>query len=133
MLLTKKSEYALLSLVSIAKSDELKNVDILSKELNIPKSFLAKIMQNLAKHNIVKSIRGVNGGFILNKPYDLITIFEITSVAEEKIPSVFECSPSVDSCPSDIGNMCSVWPLLNNLQNKINLFLQDLTLKDISE
>ena len=133
MLLTKKSEYALLSLISIAKSDELKNVDMLSKELNIPKSFLAKIMQNLAKHHIVKSTRGVNGGFILNKPYDLITIFDITSVAEEKIPSVFECSPSVDSCPSDIGNTCSVWPLLNNLQNKINLFLKDLTLKDISE
>ncbi len=133
MLLTKKSEYALLSLISIAKSDELKNVDILSKELNIPKSFLAKIMQNLAKHSIVKSIRGVNGGFILNKPYDLITIFDITSVAEEKTPSVFECSPSVDACPSDIGNTCLVWPLLNNLQSKINLFLKDLTLKDISE
>lgn len=39
MLLTKKSEYALLSLISIAKSDEPKNVDVLSRELNISKSF----------------------------------------------------------------------------------------------
>ena len=39
MLLTKKSEYALLSLISIAKSNEAKNVDELSKELNISKSF----------------------------------------------------------------------------------------------
>ena len=42
MLLTKKSEYALLSLVSIAKSDHPKNVEVLSNELNISKSFLAK-------------------------------------------------------------------------------------------
>ncbi len=133
MLLTKKSEYALLSLISIAKSDSPKNVDVLSRELSIPKSFLAKIMQNLAKNNIVVSHRGVNGGFALKKPYDEITILEITTVAEERIPSVFECSPSVNSCPSDIGNACSVWPLLNNLQGRINLFLEELTLKDISQ
>lgn len=132
MLLTKKSEYALLSLISIAKSDSAKNVDVLSKELNIPKSFLAKIMQNLAKNDIVLSQRGVNGGFVLKKPYDEITILEITTVAEEKMPSVFECSPSVTSCPQDIANACSVWPLLNNLQGKINDFLGSLTLKDIA-
>jgi Rrf2 family protein len=133
MLLTKKSEYALLSLISIAKSDEPKNVDVLSRELNISKSFLAKIMQNLAKYEIVKSYKGVNGGFVLNKAYDQITILEITTAAEEKMPSVFECSPSINSCPSDIGSCCTIWPLLNNLQAKINMFLQDLTLKDISE
>ncbi len=133
MLLTKKSEYALLSLISIAKSDEPKNVDVLSRELNISKSFLAKIMQNLAKYEIVKSYKGVNGGFVLNKPYDQITILEITTAAEEKIPSVFECSPSVHACPSDIGSCCTIWPLLNNLQSKINLFLKDLSLKDIAE
>ncbi|AXH14079.1 RrF2 family transcriptional regulator [Malaciobacter mytili] len=132
MLLTKKSEYALLSLISIAKSENPKNVDVLSKELNISKSFLAKIMQNLAKHDIVVSHRGVNGGFALKKPYDELTILEITTAAEERIPSVFECSPSQHSCPSDIANTCTIWPLLNNLQNKINLFLENLTLKDIA-
>ena len=51
MLLTKKSEYALLSLISIMKSEHPKNVDVLSRELNISKSFLAKIMQNLARYS----------------------------------------------------------------------------------
>jgi len=55
MLLTKKSEYALLSLVSIAKSDQPKNVDILATELGISESFLAKILQNLAKNGILIS------------------------------------------------------------------------------
>ncbi len=132
MLLTKKSEYALLSLISIAKSESPKNVDVLSKELNISKSFLAKIMQSLAKHGIVVSHRGVNGGFALDKPYDEITILEITTAAEEKIPSVFECSPAIESCPSQVGMLCTIWPLLNNLQLRINGFLEELTLKDIS-
>ncbi|MBP7784095.1 MAG: Rrf2 family transcriptional regulator [Aliarcobacter sp.] len=132
MLLTKKSEYALLSLISIAKSNEPKNVDELSRELNISKSFLAKIMQNLAKQNLVISHRGVNGGFALNKSWENITILEIVIAAEEKIPSVFECSPSADNCPNQVAMLCTIWPLLNNLQLKINDFLEKLTLKDIA-
>ena len=132
MLLTKKSEYALLSLIAIAKSDEPKNVDELSRELNISKSFLAKIMQNLAKQNLVISHRGVNGGFALNKSWETITILEIVVAAEEKLPSVFECSPSMSSCPNQIATLCTIWPLLNNLQLKINDFLEKLTLKDIA-
>jgi len=132
MLLTKKSEYALLSLISIAKSNEPKNVDELSRELNISKSFLAKIMQNLAKQNLVISHRGVNGGFTLNKSWENITILEIVVAAEEKVPSVFECSPSADNCPNQVAMLCTIWPLLNNLQLKINDFLEKLTLKDIA-
>jgi Rrf2 family transcriptional regulator, iron-sulfur cluster assembly transcription factor len=132
MLLTKKSEYALLSLISIAKSDEPKNVDELSRELNISKSFLAKIMQNLAKQNLVISHRGVNGGFALNKSWENITILEIVVAAEEKTPSVFECSPSAENCPNQVAMLCTIWPLLNNLQLKINDFLEKLTLKDIA-
>ena len=132
MLLTKKSEYALLSLIAIAKSDEPKNVDELSRELNISKSFLAKIMQNLAKQNLVISHRGVNGGFALNKSWELITILEIVVAAEEKIPSVFECSPSADNCPNQVAMLCTIWPLLNDLQIRINDFLGKLTLKDIA-
>ncbi len=133
MLLTKKSEYALLSLVTIAKSDEPINVDALSKELNISKSFLAKIMQALSKQNILDSFKGINGGFQLARPSDQITILEITTAAEDKIPTVFECAPSMSSCPSQVGNCCTIWPLLNNLQDKINTFLMDLTLKDIMQ
>ncbi|MEA3384497.1 MAG: Rrf2 family transcriptional regulator [Campylobacterota bacterium] len=128
MLLTKKSEYALLSLVSIAKSEHPKNVDTLSTELNISKSFLAKILQNLAKNDILNSYKGNNGGFTLKRSCDELTILEITKVAEEKTPAVFECTTG--TCTSSMGS-CSVFPLLSNLQNKINGFLNDLTLKDI--
>ena len=133
MLLTKKSEYALLSLVSIAKSESPVNVDALSKELNISKSFLAKIMQALSKEGILNSFKGINGGFKLARSSDQITILEITSAAEDRIPSVFECSPSMSSCPSQKANCCTIWPLLNNLQDKIDTFLKDLTLKDIMQ
>lgn len=131
MLLTKKSEYALLSLVSIAKSDQPKNVDILATELNISKSFLAKILQNLAKNGILNSYKGNNGGFTLKKSCEELTILEITTIAEEKLPSVFECTSDNSTCSASVNGCCTVFPLLANLQNKINGFLDNLTLKDI--
>jgi len=131
MLLTKKSEYALLSLVSIAQSTIPKNVEQLSTELNISKSFLAKILQNLAKNNILNSYKGNNGGFTLKKPCEELTIFEITTIAEQKFPTVFECTTSTETCEGNKDGRCTIFPLLNNLQFKINDFLNQLTLKDI--
>lgn len=130
MLLTKKTEYALLSLISMSKSQTPKNVDELSCELGISKSFLAKVLQNLAKNGLVISYKGANGGFLLAKASTEITIYEITLAAEEKMPSVFECTPSPCSCPSSAVG-CAIWPILSNLQFKINDFLNNLTLKDV--
>ncbi len=89
-------------------------------------------MQNLAKHELVISHRGVNGGFVLKKPLEEITILEIVEAAEERVPMVFECAPSLQSCPNNKAKSCIIWPLLNNLQFKVNDFLSKLTLKDIA-
>ena len=133
MLLTKKTEYALLSLIAIAKSTTPKNVDLLSKELNIPKSYLAKILQNFSKKDILKSFKGINGGFELAMHPRDITILRIATISEEKSPVVFECSGSINDCPDDKASTCSLWSVLNNLQNKIDDFLGSLTLKDIMQ
>ncbi|WP_456402650.1 Rrf2 family transcriptional regulator [Hydrogenimonas sp.] len=133
MLLTRASEYALLSLALIGESGEPKDVDTLSKQLGISKSFLAKILQNLAKKGILTSYKGAKGGFALNKKFSEISIMEVINAAEGKSPAVFECSPSQQSCPSDRGMQCIIWPFLNRLQNKIDGFLENLTLKDILE
>ncbi len=133
MLLTRASEYALLSLALIGESGEPKDVDTLSKQLGISKSFLAKILQSLAKHGILISYKGAKGGFALKKKFSDISIMEVINAAEGKSPAVFECSPSQSSCPSDRGMQCIIWPFLNRLQNKIDGFLENLTLKDILE
>ena len=133
MLLTKKSEYAMLALVIIAKSDTPKNADQLSLELSISKSFLAKILQALAKNEILLSYKGVNGGFVLIKDPKDINMLTVMSAVEGKAPTVFDCSPSLIACPSNKASLCSLWPFLNKLQYKIDIFLAALTLSDILE
>jgi Rrf2 family protein len=131
MLLTKASEYALLSLILISKEDCPIDVDTLSKKLNISKSFLAKILQSLARGNILTSHKGAKGGFKLSKKPEDISIKDVIEYAEKKTPIVFECSPSKESCKSSRAATCSIWPMLNRLQIKIDNFLNEISLRDM--
>ncbi len=131
MLLTKASEYALLSLILISKKNNPTDVDTLSKKLNISKSFLAKILQSLAKGNILISYKGAKGGFMLSRSPENISIKDVIGFAEKKTPTVFECSPSKESCKTDRADTCSIWPFLNKLQVKIDNFLDEISLKDM--
>ena len=133
MLITRASEYAILSLIVLSKSNSPIDSETLSKELSIPKSFLAKILQALAKHNILKSYKGVNGGFALLLEPKEINMLLVMSCVEGKAPAVFDCASSENDCPSDKANLCSIWPFLNKLQGKIDTFLAEMTLADILE
>ncbi len=133
MLITRASEYAILSLIVLSKADSPMDSETLSTELSIPKSFLAKILQTLAKNGILKSYKGVNGGFVLIQDPKDINMLQVMSSVEGKAPAVFDCSPSITSCPSSRASLCSLWPFLNKLQGKIDIFLSELTLADILE
>ncbi len=131
MLITRASEYAILSLILLSKAEAPMDSDTLSKELSISKSFLAKILQSMAKAQILNSYKGVNGGFTLNKDPKEIDMLSVASCVEGKAPTVFECAPSLEDCPSEKASTCTIWPFLHRLQGKIDLFLANLTLADL--
>ena len=99
--------------------------------LEISKSFLAKILQNLAREGILVSFKGANGGFMLAQKPEEISIKRIIESAEKRKMAVFECSISADSCASSKGGMCQIWPMFSVLQSKIDDFLDTITLANI--
>ncbi len=133
MLMTRASEYALLSLIHIAQSEIPLGADTLATELGISKSYLAKILQSMARNDILNSFKGVKGGFSLAKDPIEITMSDILNAAEGKEPTVFDCSPSLEDCPSGKASTCKIWPMLNTLQVKIDNFLEGVTLQDIMQ
>ena len=131
MLLTRATEYALLSLDSIRKAKDPIGAEQLANELSIPKSFLAKILQSLAKQGILESRKGAHGGFIMAKDIHDITINSIIFAAEGKTPAVFDCTSYAASCPNGSIGQCAISPFLMKFQGKIDDFLNGLTLGDI--
>jgi len=131
MLLTRATEYALLSLETISRADKPMGAEQLATQLSIPKSFLAKILQSLAKQGILESRKGAYGGFVLTKDINEITINSIILAAEGKAPAVFDCATYSETCPNGAIGSCVISPFLANFQTKINDFLDGLTLGDI--
>jgi Rrf2 family transcriptional regulator, iron-sulfur cluster assembly transcription factor len=135
MLLTKASEYALLSISLIAKKEDPQDADTLACTLGIPKSFLAKILQALARGGILKSYKGAKGGFALLKSPSDITILDIITCVEIKTANVFECASDKNECGGgeEKADKCVIWPYLNRLQSKIDNFLGQVTLQELLE
>jgi len=131
MLLTRATEYALLTLDYLRRHEKPIGAEQLAMDLNIPKSFLAKILQNLAKQGILDSHKGAYGGFSINKPVSEIFLSDIILASEGKKPLVFDCTQYSETCPYGIIGSCNISPFLANFQNKIDTFLENLTLEDI--
>lgn len=67
---SKACEYGIRAVIHIAvKSNEGERASLkeISKEINSPEAFTAKVLQLLAKNNIIDSIKGPNGGFLIEK------------------------------------------------------------------
>ena len=67
---SKSCEYAIKAMIFVAqKSKEEARVGVkdIAKGINAPEHFIAKILQELSRKNLVQSIKGPNGGFYLEK------------------------------------------------------------------
>jgi Rrf2 family iron-sulfur cluster assembly transcriptional regulator len=82
--LSKQCEYALQAVSYLAYREKEGRVSIkeLSARLSIPSTFLAKILQDLVRKNLLTSLRGPTGGFALAKPADRITLFDIVQAID---------------------------------------------------
>ncbi|WP_333652544.1 RrF2 family transcriptional regulator [Dissulfurispira sp.] len=68
MEITRETDYAIRCVLHLSEApNNVIMVDEIVKAKSIPKGFLSKILQKLAKANIVKSYRGVRGGFQIAK------------------------------------------------------------------
>jgi len=131
MIFTRSTGYALLVLSELAIIGEAINTTHLSQRIGISKFFLAKLLQNLSKKGIVKSFKGVNGGFVLDKSPKEIKIIEIFQSVEDKDFLVYECAQNEADCPNNRAHVCGIWPFLNLLEDNIYTYLEKFTLEDV--
>ncbi|MBZ0067766.1 MAG: Rrf2 family transcriptional regulator [Thiobacillus sp.] len=84
MLVSRTSQYAVQALIYMATQPSaapVLNKDIASR-LGVPAPYLAKILQSLAKGNLLFSFRGRLGGFCLREGGDKITLMQILLLTE---------------------------------------------------
>jgi Rrf2 family protein len=129
-LITKETDYAIRALgcISLNSSDVL-TVSGLSKELDMPKCFLRKILQQLNKKGILKSYKGKGGGFVLNVDPAGISVLEIMEIFQGR----FRLSEHVFQgriCP--IIKACHFKQRLDKIEASVKKQLESITIKQLT-
>ncbi len=90
MRLSRKSEYAILALVSLAKfqNEKLLTIQDLADSNQIPRKFLEQILIILKRQNLVRSIRGPQGGYKLAKAASEISLAEVIRLIDGPLAPV---------------------------------------------
>ncbi len=128
-LLNKTTEYGIRTVIYIAlNSTKYLTTKEVAKELKIPRHFLAKVVQKLAKAKIIYSKRGKNGGFILKKSPDKLKIIDIV-LALEGDDLFKKCVLGLPSCSDK--NPCPVHQNWSIIREQIKQMLSDRTLSEL--
>ena len=124
--LTKKVEYALISLVHISEQEDgqLLSAKQISVANSIPLEVLAKTLQHLASLNIIKSVKGPKGGYQLNKDIGDINIIDFIEKLEGPI-GLIDCTTSV-KCDRECN--CTIKEPMIDINNRVINILKSITL-----
>ena len=132
MKLTSKGRYAVMALADIANFDRQNPVSLrdISLRQNISLVYLEQIFSKLKKNNIVKSIRGTNGGYILTKDPGQIKLSNIFSAVGEKVKTL-QCKRESKRGCNGRSTKCITHYLWDDLEMHINDFFDKKNLGDL--
>ena len=129
MQLTRESEYALIGLSALASEPvgSVVSLAAIAEAKDLPRTFLAKIFQKLARHGILSSERGRGRGYALARPPDSITMREILEAVEGS--GMFEqCLLWPVHCHDE--NPCPLHYRLKELVPPLRSLLEQITLSE---
>ena len=132
MKLNTRSRYAVMALADIASFNKQNPVSLrdISLRQNISLVYLEQIFSKLKKNNIVKSIRGTNGGYVLTKDPEQIKLSNIFSAVDEKVKTLKCKRESKKGCNGKL-TKCITHNLWDDLEMHINDFFDKKNLGDL--
>jgi Rrf2 family protein len=128
-LITRNTDYAVRAVAYMAKkSGAIVTAAEMVAKLKIPRPFLRKIMQQLNRAGVVRSTRGIGGGFILVREPDKVRLTDIAKIFQGSF-KLNECSFKKSLC----GNrkICPLKKKIDAMESYIVEQLKGITLKDL--
>ncbi len=133
MKISTKGRYALRMMIDIAENQEKGYValkDIAARQ-EISKKYLEQIALHLSQCDMLRAVRGYQGGYMLARDPKDYTVTEILSAVEGTLAPVSCLESPVNVCPRR--EHCKTLPLWMNLNRRIQDYLNSITLADVVE
>ena len=130
MKLSKKSRYGLRALIDLAVNSrtELVSLGSIAQRNDISAQYLEHVFSALRKAHIVKSMKGSQGGYILERDPKEITVAQIV----EALEGTYDLEDEVDRNSVERGDQEAIQHLIiDRINDCVQEILEDVTLKDL--
>ena len=130
--LSKKVEYGLIAMKHIALTGEINpcSAKEIASKYKIPYDLLSKILQKLKKKNLLSSVQGTHGGYVLSEKPDSINLASIFNAIEGDT-YILDCANDEEPHACKIYDTCILSTPLQKIQKQINSYFNTTTLLDI--
>tara|TARA_B100000579_G_scaffold265967_1_gene219371 strand:+ start:205 stop:627 length:423 start_codon:yes stop_codon:yes gene_type:complete len=134
MKLTTKGRYAVMALADLANFNKASPVPLrdISFRQGISLLYLEQIFLKLKKHNIVRSIRGSGGGYILFKKAEELKLSEIFFAVDENVKTI-NCNKDSKKGCNGKSSKCITHYLWDELDLHINSFFENKKLSELTK
>ena len=130
MQLKNSTDYAIRIVCYLAAQERMVSTSELSRKLNVSANYVPKIAKKLKNAKIVTACEGINGGYMLAKQPENISLMEIISCVEETM-AINRCLEEDRFCPRNLEDTCKIHKILLSLQNTYNNKLESVKVSDV--
>jgi Rrf2 family protein len=128
--LSREADYAVRVMVHMASDvEERFQSKTLAKDGSIPESFLFKILQTLIRHGVVRSYRGVGGGYQLAIDPARLSLYRLLEMVEGPL-ALNLCVVSGDGC--EFTEQCGVHDVWAVAQAQLRKTLEQVSLEELA-
>lgn len=132
MKLSTKGRYGLKAMYDIAcreKPKEPVSLKAIAEKNNLSEQYLEQIFSILKKSGLVKSVRGAQGGYILSRPAEEITVGDIIRVLDGPIAPAVCVLDESDACA--IEDSCPTKAVWKKIKDSVDDVIDNITLYDM--
>ena len=132
MKLTTKGRYAVMAMADLASNESLKPVSLneIATRQNISLSYLEQLFLKLKNNHLVKSVRGPQGGYVLEKKAKDIKLSSIIFAVNEEVKTLNCKKDSRKGCQGR-SVKCITHYLWDDLDKHINGFFESKNLNEL--
>ena len=129
-LLSRKVDYALLILSYLHHRAEGGCARQIAERFNLKRAFAANVLKLLCRQGLVRSQRGIKGGYVLARPAEQIALCELLDLLGEPF-QLAECNPRGGAGACGLEAVCPVKGAIAELDRRLRGVLQSVSLADL--
>lgn len=131
MKLSTQADYAVRAVLELARHDPgaMLHTDQIAAAQRVPKERLTKVVQDLARAGLVRTVRGRQGGVALAKPAAGISVRDVYEAVEGPI-LLCRCRQRAEACEE---HSCETHAFWQGIETLLNEELETVTFADLTD